>query len=602
MIEAFDRRADAYKTFDVSSALNAERAKLQSPTPEHNKGAWAEVLAFALAAGREHGEKPWGGYFGPMASWQRQDGKVIYSPDAREADADILLHWKQRASTVRAPVLVARYNDLIWDLSRLIANERRNVDNCRRAIDAYLVCAKQTDRDLYDAFPDAKRALALSIQIDDEARRDAARGVLLTLHNKAVADHKMWWSAYDALEEQPKSGLTQVEKDALIADLEGILHRVSDSSDSKKFDPHAVESVANKLIRHYRSLAKLEQVRRLNLAIAKAFEQFGGLADPMLASSVLQTSMDAYHAVGDQAEANRILALIEKANEASIAQMTKHEHRVEIPKEEVEKFLAEIVVESKDETFRRIAGEFLISRTDIESSLKESAKSSPLQAMISRTKLQGNRVVANIGSVDDDPIGRLIDHAAEWQGLNIAFLSWAMDHAIERHELGPTDFAEYINRTTLFGDGRLLAEGMGAWFAKDYVKAVHVLVPQIEVGLRTLMGLGGRPTTKPHPQMKQARMVVTFGEMLTPETEAVLGKHGPDIVLHFRALYADPRGRNFRNEIAHGLAPIDSIGPGIMLWIVHSLLLLGAWLRPQSEPPADFVQPDVSTPPVENSD
>jgi hypothetical protein len=282
--------------------------------------------------------------------------------------------------------------------------------------------------------------------------------------------------------------------------------------------------------------------------------------------------------------------------------MTKHEHRVEIPKEEVEKFLAEIVVESKDETFRRIAGEFLISRTDIENSLKESAKSSPLQAMISRTKLQGNRVVANIGSVDDDPIGRLIDHAAEWQGLNIAFLGWAMDHAIERHTLGPADFSDFINRTTLFGEGKLLAEGLAAWFAKDYVKAVHVLVPQIEAGFRTLMGLGGRPTTKPHPQMKQARMVATFGDMLTPETAAVLGKHGPDIVLHFRALYADPRGRNVRNEIAHGLAPIDSMSAGIMLWIVHSLLLLGAWLKPHSEPPVDFVQPNVPSPSGESSD
>jgi len=602
VIDGFDSRTDAYTSFDVSSALNAERAKLESPTPEQNKGAWSEVLAFALAAGREHGEKPWGGYFGPMASWQREDGKLIYSPDAREADAEILNHWKHRASTVRAPVLTARYNDLIWDLSKIIANERRNVDFARRAIDAYLISAQQADRDLYDAFPDAKRALALSIQIDDTARRDSARAVLLTLHKKSVADHKMWWSAYEALEVQPKSGLTEAERDAIVGDLEQILMRVTDSSNPQKFDPHAVESIVNKLMPHYRRVGELSEIRRLHLAVAQSFEHFGSLADPMLASSVLQTSMDAYHALGDHAEANRVLALIERANEESVAQMTKHEHRVEIPKEQVDKFLADVVVESKEETFRRIAGEFLLSRTEIERMLRDGAVSSPLQAMISRTKLRGNRVVANIGSVDDDPTGRLIDEAGDWLGINTTFLAWAVDHAIKCHSWTASEVAGYANRTALFGDGRLLTEGLSAWFAADYVKASHVLVPQVEAGFRTLIGRGGRPTTKPHREMKQARIVTSFGDMLTAETAAALGSHGPDVVLHFRALYADPRGNNLRNELAHGVAPIESMSAGIMLWVVHSVLLLGAWLKPRSAPPAEFVQPQAPDASVKKAD
>ncbi len=32
---------------------------------------------------------------------------------------------------------------------------------------------------------------------------------------------------------------------------------------------------------------------------------------------------------------------------------------------------------------------------------------------------------------------------------------------------------------------------------------------------------------------------------------------GPDVTLHFQALYADPRGMNLRNEIAHGLIEGD---------------------------------------------
>lgn len=595
VIEVFDQRTDAFTCFEVSSALKAERTKLHAPTQAQNQGAWSEVLAFALAAGAEHNEKPWDTYFGPMGSWRRDDGQIVYAPDARQADAGILAHWKKRAQTVRAPVLAARYNDLVWDMSKLIANERRHVDFARRAIDAYVASAGQDGRDLYDAFPDAKRALALSIQIDDKLRLEAARAVLLSLHRRSIADCTMWWAAFDALEEQPKSGLTESEKSALVADFEAILLRVADSSDAKKFDPHAVESVANKLITHYRGVGSAADIRRLNLSIARAFEHFGSLADPMLASVVLQTSMDAYTAIGENTEAHRILGLIENANVASLAQMTRHEHRIEIPADEVEKFLAEIVADSPAETFRRIAGEFLLSRQSVEDEVKESANSSPLQAMFGRTKLRGDRVVASIGSVDDDPIGRLIDGASESLGINTAFLGWAVDEAIKRHSLTATDFVDFANSTKLFGDGRLLSEGISAWLRDDYIKSAHVLVPQVEAGFRTLLGRGGRPTTKPHPQMKQARMVTTFGDMLTESNAAALGKHGPDIVLHFRALYADPRGNNFRNELAHGLASIESINAGILLWVVHSLLLLGAWLRPTPELPPDALSAKLSS-------
>ena len=144
------------------------------------------------------------------------------------------------------------------------------------------------------------------------------------------------------------------------------------------------------------------------------------------------------------------------------------------------------------------------------------------------------------------------------------------------------DIATWANRTGLFGDGRLLREGLAAWITEDHLKAAHILVPQIEAGFRALIGRCGRPTTKAHPRMKQARVVVTMGDILFhDETAEALGAHGPDILLHFSALYADPRGHNLRNDIAHGVLPIEGINAGIMLWVVHSLLMLGAWLKPQ---------------------
>jgi lysyl-tRNA synthetase class 1 len=356
--------------------------------------------------------------------------------------------------------------------------------------------------------------------------------------------------------------------------------RVSDVSNPAVFNPHAVESVVNRLIAHYRRVGKNEELQRLHLAVAQAFEHFGTLANPMLASTVFQTSMDAYRQAGMRADEKRILRLIEKSNVESIAQMRFHEVKQEIPHEDVEKFVSQIIGPTKEDTFDRIAKEFLTVRSSIEETLKEAAKTAPLSTIFPRTKLSGDRVVAHIGPLDEDLTGRLIEQAYLHIQLSTPWLWWALEAAKQQHALCVDDIVGWANRAGLFGDEALLREGLSAWFVQDHVKAIHVLVPQIEAAFRKLIGHCEQSTTKPHPKMRQARTVVTLGDMLfDQETAASLGKYGSDFVFHLRSLYADPRGYNLRNDLAHGLATARSLNEGITLWVIHSVMLLGAWLK-----------------------
>ena len=66
-----------------------------------------------------------------------------------------------------------------------------------------------------------------------------------------------------------------------------------------------------------------------------------------------------------------------------------------------------------------------------------------------------------------------------------------------------------------------------------------------------------------------------MGDILnSPDLTAALG---PDFSLHFLALYADPRGMNLRNRVAHGLIKPEAISEHLVGLLIHTLLVFGVW-------------------------
>jgi hypothetical protein len=186
-----------------------------------------------------------------------------------------------------------------------------------------------------------------------------------------------------------------------------------------------------------------------------------------------------------------------------------------------------------------------------------------------------DHVAAKIGSVQEDTFGRLFHQAKVTFQFVRPWLALAFRRLFEKHKVVPEHFAGWANRHELFNDMSLLMEGMRAWERNDQVKAAHVFIPQIERALRKIADELGVPVTKAHPRVSGTSVAIGMGEILynTKVAEAL----GPDITLHFQALYADPRGMNLRNEIAHGMRGSDSFYWHLGNLIVHSLLVLGLW-------------------------
>jgi lysyl-tRNA synthetase, class I len=579
VLAQYDARQEPFEIVDVAEALRRARGQIEKPSAEENKGAWAEVLAFALV-GSHTDEGPWESYFGPFMTGERADGTPAYSPDIAGADAEVVALWCERADSLSHPLLRARYADLVWELGRKLTGVGFGREWALKAVDAYIAAASHADRDTMYALLDAHRALRLGIQVKDDGRTDAARSTMLALQGRAMSAGERPLYVYDALVQERRSGLTGSERQSLVSDLEDLL-KSSGNPKGESFDPHTTAEVGERLVAHYQRQGMREEAIRVHRAVATTFERFASLGDAMLASAALQTSVDAYRAAGDRDDVERVRRVMAERVRQSRDQMTRHEQRVEVSAKDRDAFLAAVVEGSWPEAFVRIAIEFLSRRSELEKEVQEQKSNSPLLAMIPQTIVGDDHVVATVGSVDEDPYGRIVRQAL-WQiDFYTVWLSWAVRHAINVYSLEPENFVAWANRAGLFGDGTLLREGVTAWLGGDQTKAVHVLIPQVERALRDLIGRAGQPTTKPHPAFKSAQVAKGMGDIVYDKAAvAALGELGEDVALHLAALYADPRGMNLRNEFAHGLLPPSAMSEGTTLWLIHSLLLLGALAEP----------------------
>ncbi|WP_456061861.1 DUF4209 domain-containing protein [Bradyrhizobium oligotrophicum] len=559
----------------ISEEINKARIALKSPSEAENLGGWAEALGFALFPSKSN-TSPWSTYFGPMATSVDAEGNSHYHPDIGGTPAEVLDHWAMRATSLKHPVLRARYADLAWDLAYAIGRRRRDLIAARTAIDNYLESASERFRsERYHQYDAVDRALDLAIQIKDEGRIDAARVAYMTLHRQDMQQGgNLWWRAVDRLLDEKKANLTEDEQEELIRDLEALVNQSSDPS-ATKFDPYVTENAARRLIKVYSRGHRSADVRRLHEAVAKAYERFADAHPPMLAAALLQTSMDAYERAGLTEDSKRVRVEMQRQIGESKSDMKPITSEILIQNDDLEKFLTGVIDEDLGSTFAKLAIEFLPKRKILEADVKETAKEAPLMAHISQKIMSDDRVAAIIGSVKDDLFGRLFQQAKFSFSFSHIWLLAAFQRLAERHDVLPEHFVGWANRHGIFEDMGLLLQGVRAWFEGDYVKAVHVLVPQIEGGVRSIAGQLGKPVTKAHPKIKGASVAINMGDILY--SDEIVKKLGDDVAFYLLALYADPRGLNLRNQLAHGQLRLTSINDHTARLLIHTLLVLGLW-------------------------
>jgi len=576
VLRKFDSATDTFLEVAVADALRPLPTEIPPSSQVDRDIWWAESAAMSFYRRADGEASVWGTTYDPMMSATRDDGTPFYSPDIAEANTETIEYWKRRSGESKHPILRARYSDVVWDFSRLVANQKPDVSFAKTAIDAYTEAAKLSYKVVVQPIHYLERALELAISIGDERRTERVVDAMFGLYER-VAQPELagsWPFLFDNLLDSKKFTLTAEQQKRIIRSLEEMLRKSVDRSIAKQFNPWGAQAAAERLAAIYRKSGSKEEVERVIRTYGTAFEKLAEEASPTLALGWLQPVYEAYLNAGMKEDAQRVQLASEKKGKRAHEDMKEISARVEVPAAEMEKFLQGISADSLEQAYKRIAARFITRATAARDFLKEMMSQAPLVSMIGVQKIADGHIAAQAGSVESDPDGRLIMQLAQMIEMESLFLTTALDKTHEIYKPAAKVISMFLRESPVFSPEAesLLIEGIEAYLKGDYVKAVHVLIPQIEAALRALLGLLGLPTNKPMRSSKGVMQAKNLNDVLAdPNVKKVLGE---DTILYLQTFLTDPRGQNLRNRVSHGLIEQRYLSKPLADRVFHVLLAL----------------------------
>ncbi|VVE01805.1 DUF4209 domain-containing protein [Pandoraea terrigena] len=587
-LAAYDTALESIGEIELSGELLAALPAPESLTAAERKGANAELSAFRFSSRHGASSGRWGIYWRELTSAVLQDGTEFLSPDVAEIDEEILSYWTARSQQVKHPVLKARYADLVWEIGRFLRVQAKRegvepgpaipVTLCHTAVDSYLeVVESNLFKDEYRAWTYLGRALELALRLRDTTRIGQIKEALFDLYRRLDASTPQWtWWKFDELVWTHAKGLELDAKERLtVVDLlERVLTSCSDSSDAKNFDPHSATSAADCLQRWRAQSNELAEARRAVGTAALAFEEAAKLAGGMTAISWLEDLIPRYRQAGMMEDAARVEQTIRQRATDAQAEMKTVEASMEIDPAELEQFVAQFLKGSMADALTRVAGQFILKEEATKTSLRDMCTEAPLLSMMPSTIVNGEGfTTATVGSIEDDLDGRALQHAATMFSWKAPWLHLVLNRVRQKYDIDADGLTALIQQCPSFAPERmsLMRDGVAAWLAGDSVKAIHVLVPQIEGALRALLSALGGAVVVPDQDVGGFK-AIGLGPILTHPI--FLEKVPRDIRFHLRALYNDPRGLNLRNELAHGLVRPELLNMGLANWVMHTVILL----------------------------
>jgi hypothetical protein len=573
IIIGFEERSELFDEHDVHSELRHFESK---STEERPKEFVSEMMAFSFSENYQDEHTGWGTYYGPMMVMPNKEGQYMEFPSIKLVDVETLTYWSKRAMQSRHPILKARYADLVWDFSRKVTEMAGDPDMARIAIGAYIDGAqKHLYKHDFELAGKLKRALSLALSINDGVLIEKLKETIIATEANIAqkGNLKNLGFSYDLLIEQSCVSLADSEKNEIIASLERWLATVSNASNRELFDPFAAEEAAIRLAKYYRKINNHVKMREALLKYGNAFLETAKTASALVASTWLQKVYATYRQFSLMKEADEIAVQLRKKGAKSKDEMKEMTGEMRIPKEQMDAFIAALIEGELEAALSRIASYFIPDKDKVANQVKDLSKKVVLQFLMTQ-ELQDHKgqPVAKVGPLHEDLNGHIVVQMAQNMSIEAVFLRPAIEKMKSKFNVTAKDITDIIYKSPIFDMEKLpiIESGMKAFFEGNHIVAAHLLIPQLEDALRTIVEIAGGAIYR--PGRSGGLLLKTLDEIL--RDDIVIQILGEKISFYLRVLLTDQRGWNLRNTVCHGISPAGAFNSDMTDRVFHVLILL----------------------------
>ncbi|WP_436950436.1 DUF4209 domain-containing protein [Staphylococcus xylosus] len=504
-------------------------------------------------------------------------------PDIKKFNDEQLKYYEKRLYETNNIFLKVRYSDFLFEYGgKKITKSKYDVSQSLLSSLVY-ICELYREASNYNSA--ISRLVEVSLLMKNQEKLKQAIELIYLRINEL--DKQNEYSGVNVLSKLVRKILNSKHNDMISKSYLNEIIKVLEKVTKKYFEDKNYDlyrRICKELIKYRKfNLISNERISRLEEEIGKSYELEAeyqqGRKDKslLLKAHFLEKAMKHYKEIGEREKINEMKILVkrtyeeyEKSNEMSVIRIP-----IEFPKEEIDKVIEDFISSDIQNSLDRIANsnDLIPKITVIEEQVDKLSKEFPLQDLISKGLLNdGKKIVENTTEEDNKTINfnsNYMNHL----NINVELLLKAIfDKLISEFEISTEDFMQKFNRWELLDNKNVpfIEHGISRFLEKDYLSALHILVPQFESTVRRMFSKAGYSTTSIRKGNTQQE--VTFNEFLFRDD--VKSVFGNDVHKLIQIVMVEQSGLNLRNEIAHGLIELSNINYTKCILIIYLFLIL----------------------------
>ena len=543
---------------------DAAKQAINEDRQAHGKTLWLLADACSMMLSSDSFNEPFKPF---MVS---SDGRRSIIPDDL-SETDVAF-FAEIVETIDDPWLKARLADLVW-----LMQSSRDVNFALAAIDNYRTIPLDTETQVSDRDKCWQRAINLARMLGTGAGDRLAEMEASIIKAFTLVTRQDGFLGYSLANLLQSNALGGDHSTAIATKLESLAREFEGEGEFHKAREYFQASAY-----WFKEFGDDEKSTAMTVEVAEAWvkEAVARVSSDqpshMVAASFYENAIQTYRTIPRSERAThrvdeRITKLRRCRNESG-ERLLDEMDAIDIPGQDI----GQIVENARNAVRGKVLEEALkafvnLSRTKVKN-LRESAtellQNSPLQALVSEgvmsrdgraiAKRPGMSISTTLsGDADTDGDGeiiysKMIENYRILVDLVVRGCIWpAQEVLLLEHHLREADFVNLARQSPIVPIGRelLFGKALFAGYDRDFVTALHILVPQIEHMVRCHLKQAGVQTTNIDGNGIENENGLS-SLMDLPQTEEIFGE---DLSFEIRALFCDSFGPNLRNELAHGL-------------------------------------------------